>query len=60
MGATAAVAGAVGAAGAVAMGGPARVEVVVMAVVVEPIFICCVVIRGVEILNCCVDVTRGA
>jgi len=52
---------AVGAAGAAAAAaGVERVEVVVTAAVVEPMFVCCFVLVGAKVLYCLVGVTRGA
>jgi len=44
---------------AAAVGGLARVEVVAMAVVVEPMFVCCFVLVRVVVPYCLVSVTRG-
>jgi len=55
------VAGAAGVARAAArVGGLVRVEVVVMAAVVEPMLICCFVLVKVGVLYCLVGMTRGA
>ena len=49
-----------GAAGAaVVVEGLAQVEVVVTAVVVEPMFVCCFMLVRVGVLYCLVGVTRG-
>ncbi len=61
-GAAAGAAGVVGAGveAAAAVGGPARVEVVVTAAVVEPMLVGCFVLTRGVVLYCLIGMTRGA